>query len=73
MSYPTADRIKTFYNESERLVRFLVATDRAKFLELMDLLMKGASFERALSSCYAAQFSDINALEIAFRQYAAKE
>src|SRR3984893_8566639 len=30
MTYPPSDRVETFYDESERLVRFLALTDKAK-------------------------------------------
>lgn len=49
-SYPAEENVENFYNESERLVRFLMATDRAKFVEFFDAVAKGGSFDRALAA-----------------------
>ena len=73
MAYPPAEQVETFYNESERLVRFLVAADRDKFLELMELSAKGESFAKALSICYGGKFAGLEAMENEFRMYAAKD
>jgi hypothetical protein len=73
MTYPAAEEVETFYNESERLVRFLVAADRDKFLELMERLAKGERFSEALSSCYGSRFTGLDAMEGEFRLYAAKD
>lgn len=73
MAYPPADQVETFYNESERLVRFLVAADRDKFLELLELSAKGESFAQALSTCYGGRFAGLDAMESEFQVYAAKD
>ena len=73
MSYPPAAQVDTFYDESERLVRFLVAADRAKFLELLQLTANGEAFEAALSRAAIADFSSLAALEEKFRPYATKD
>jgi hypothetical protein len=73
MKYPPADQVRTFYDESERLVRFLAATDKPKFLELLDLLAKGQSLEDALSRTNAAAFPSVTVLEEKFAAYASKD
>ncbi|HSH38128.1 MAG TPA: hypothetical protein VK993_05020, partial [Chthoniobacterales bacterium] len=73
MSYPPAAQVETFYDESERLVRFLVAADRAKFFELLQLLAAGDAFESGLSRAGSAAFPSLAALEEKFRPYATKD
>src|SRR5207253_9111908 len=45
LTRPPSDRMETFYDESERLVRFLVATDKPSFLVLLDALGRHQPFE----------------------------
>ena len=73
MHYPPAAQVETFYDQSERLVRFLVAVDRAKFLELVQLMASGESFETALSRTGNAEFASVAELEEKFRPYASKD
>lgn len=73
MSYPPAAQVETFYDQSERLVRFLIVADRAKFLELLELTANGESFGQALSRAGAAAFPSLAALEEKFRPYATKD
>lgn len=73
MTYPPNDRVETFYDESERLVRFLVATDSASFLNLLDELGRHQPFETALFQTYGAKFLTMAALEEKFREYASNE
>lgn len=71
-NYPAAGEIDVFYRESERLVRFLVAADRAAFLALLDAVGRGEPFESALSHQYSARFFDVADLENKFVPYASK-
>ena len=50
MDYPSGnqDLVAAFYDESERLVRFLVATDKEKFPEFLELSAAGQPFDVAL-------------------------
>ena len=73
MHYPAAPQVESFYNESERLVRFLVAADRARLGEFIEASAKGESFERVVSLCYGSRFSDLSTLEAEFKEYASKE
>jgi hypothetical protein len=73
MTYPSADRVETFYDESERLVRFLVATDKANFPSFLDAMGRHQPFETALSQSYGTRFLNVAALEEKFRAYAASE
>src|SRR5205807_720515 len=57
LTRPPSDRVETFYDESERLVRFLVATDKPSFLALLDALGRHQPFETALPRIYPAKFA----------------
>ena len=73
MTQPPSDQVETFYNESERLVRFLAFTDKSSFLTLLDALARHQPFDSALGRIYGGRFSSPSALEEAFRDYAAKD
>ena len=73
MTFPPTDHVTTFYDESERLVRFLASTDKPGFLALLDTLGRHQPFEIALPRAYAGKFADPSALEQKFREYAAKD
>ena len=71
LTYPTdVNEVRAFYTESEKLVRFLSAADKPKFLQLLDRLAKGSLFENALHTSYGPQFASVHQLEEAFRPYA---
>jgi hypothetical protein len=71
--YPPAEEIAVFYHESERLTRFLAATDPAAFRALLDSVARGESFDTALSRHYSGRFFDVDALEKEFLPYASKD
>ncbi len=73
ITHPPSDHVTTFYDESERLVRFLAATDKRNFLALVDLLGRHQPFESALSRIYVGSFVSPAALEEKFREYATKD
>ena len=73
ITYPPSDNVNTFYDESERLVRFLASIDKAAFLALLDALARHQPFEVAFGRAYAGKFISIIALEEKFREYAAKD
>ena len=73
MTHPPSDRVETFYDESERLVRFLAATDKPSFLSLLDALGRHQPFEIALPRTYAGKFTSAPMLEERFREYASKD
>ena len=73
LDYPAKEEIKIFYEESERLVRFLTASDPEAFRALLDSVARGESFDTALSRHYSARFFDVNALERKFLPYASKD
>ena len=73
MTQPPSDRVEVFYDESERLVRFLATTDKPSFLMLLDSLGRHQPFETVLSRCYAGKFPNSAVLEEEFREYAAKD
>jgi hypothetical protein len=73
MHYPPAAQVETFYDQSERLVRFLINADRARFLEILQLTANGEAFEAALSRASSASFPSLSALEESFVPYATKD
>lgn len=74
LTYPQdPTRVETFYNESERLVRFLSAADKRGFGVMFDALSKGNRFDTALNKGFGARFSNLEALEREFKPYASKE
>jgi Peptidase MA superfamily len=73
MSYPGSEEVETFYDESEKLVRFLVATDKTSFLNFLDAMGRHQPFESALFQTFGTKFLSVAALEEKFRVYAASE
>ncbi|MFN2541494.1 MAG: hypothetical protein ABR514_04905 [Chthoniobacterales bacterium] len=73
LTHPPSERVETFYDESERLVRFLAATDKPGFLALLDALARHQPFETALPRFYPGHFATVSVLEEKFRDYAAKD
>ncbi len=73
MTCPPNDRVTTFYDESERLVRFLASSDKPSFLALLDALGRHAPFEAALARAYPGRFPTAAVLDEKFREYAAKD
>jgi len=73
VEYPQREQIDIFYNESERLVRFLVSTDPAAFRGFLDAIAQGESFDTALSRNYAGRFADVATLDKEFVPYASKD
>jgi hypothetical protein len=71
MSYPPSDQVQTFYDESEKLVRFLVATDKASFLGFLDAMGRHQPFDSALFGTFGTKFLNVSTLEEKFREYAA--
>lgn len=71
--FPPTAQVNTFYDESEKLVRFLDATDKVAFLALLDALARHQPFETVFSRTYSGRFMNIADLEQKFRVYAAKD
>ena len=72
-THPPADRVRIFYDESERLVRFLAATDKPSFLSLLDALARHQPLETVLPRLYSGKFATVSGLEEKFRDYASKD
>lgn len=71
MSYPTEDtRVAAFYEESQKLVRFLSAADRSGFLTFLEAMGKGAHFETAARNHFGNRFLNLDAIEREFKSYA---
>jgi hypothetical protein len=73
ITYPPSDRVRIFYDESERLVRFLAATDKPSFLSLLDALARHQPLETVLPRLYSGKFASVAILEEKFREYASKD
>ena len=73
ITHPPSDRVRIFYDESERLVRFMAATDKPSFLSLLDALARHQPLETVLPRLYSGRFANIAALEEKFREYASKD
>lgn len=71
MTHPPSENVVTFYDESERFVRFLASTDKVRFLSLLDALARHQPFESAFLRIYAGEFANAAVLEEKFRVYAA--
>ena len=73
ITHPPSENVHTFYNESERLVRFLAETNKASFLNLLDALARHQPFETTLPRFYFANFTSVSDLDAKFRDYASKD
>jgi hypothetical protein len=73
MRHPPSQSAELFYDESERLVRFLAQTNKAAFLAFLDAVARQESLEIALSRHYAGSFGNSAELEEKFRVYATKD
>ena len=74
LAYPAdVAQVGVFYNESERLVRFLSAADKRGFGVFFEALAKGARFETALGKGFGTRFMNLEALDREFRSYAIHE
>jgi hypothetical protein len=67
---PPSDRVETFYDESERFVRFLASTDKPTFLTFVDALARHQPFDAAFARIYAGKFVDKADMEQKFRESA---
>src|SRR5260370_11213709 len=56
LTRPPSDNVETFYDESERLVRFLVASDKTSFHAMLVALDMHHPFETELPRCYSTSF-----------------
>jgi hypothetical protein len=65
--------VHTFYDESERLVRFLAATDKGNFLQLVDALARHQPFETAFSRIFLGRFANTAIFEEKFKDYVARD
>jgi len=73
LTHPPSENVETFYDESEKLVRFLANADKHSFLEFFAALCRHEPFENALSRYYAGKIPNVATLEEQFREYAAKD
>src|SRR5947209_3528154 len=57
LTRPPADRVRIFYDESERLVRFLAISGKPSFLTLIDSIARHQPLETVLPKVYAGRFA----------------
>lgn len=74
LAYP-ADPVQVgvFYGESERLVRFLSAANKAGFSVFFEAMARGNRFESALSKGFGSRFASLEALDREFKEYATQD
>ena len=74
MSYPQdTAQVSVFYNESERLVRFLSAADKRGFNAFFEAISKGNRIETALNKGFGSRFMNLDALDHEFKVYATQD
>lgn len=74
MGYPAQIGVRVaFYIESQKLVRFLSAADKAAFVRLFEAVSRGTPFARALEQNFGSKYFDVAALEKEFKIYASKD
>ena len=74
LDYPAdTDAVLTFYDESERLVRFLSAVDKRGFGIFLEAIAQGNRTETALSKGFGSRFPSLETLEREFKTYASKD
>lgn len=74
VSYPADEkRVAVFYIESEKLVRFLSAESKPKFVALLEAMATGNKFDTALSKSFGGRFITVDALDQEFQTYATKD
>ena len=71
-SYPPEPQVSTYYNESEKLVRYLTSLDGNKFNVFLEQMGKGRRLENALSSAYGSSLT-MAKLQADFTLYATKD
>lgn len=74
VTYPQdVTQVETFYRESERVVRFLAATDKPGFLRFFEAVAQGNRFDSAVSKGFPGRWLSVNALDTAAKEYATKD
>ncbi|MBA3832182.1 MAG: hypothetical protein H0X34_09870 [Chthoniobacterales bacterium] len=73
MIRPPNEQVDIFYDESERLVRFLAQADQTRFLALLQVMAGGEEFEHALLRVYAGTFASRSDFEEKFHSYASRD
>ena len=69
--YPEDElQVIAFYEESQKLVRFLCAADRKAFTGFLETMGNGALLETAVSKSFGNRFLNLDAIEHEFKSYA---
>jgi hypothetical protein len=73
LGYPkNTAMVRSFYLQSEKLVRFLHLEDENQFPQFLQLSARGTPFSQALNRAYGRHFRSAEAFESAFREYATR-
>jgi hypothetical protein len=73
-AYPQdTEAVFAFYNQCERLVRFLSAADKRGFNVFFEAMSKGERIEAALAKGFSSRFPSLEALDREFKTYATKD
>jgi hypothetical protein len=71
VTYPADElQVIAFYEESQKLVRFLCAADRKAFSVLLESLGNGARLETAFGKSFGTRFLNLESIEREFKGYA---
>lgn len=74
VDYPAGEeRVRTYYDESQRLVRFLSASNKTGFGDFLAAMAQGNRFDTALSRAFGSRFPNLEVLESEFKDYATRE
>jgi hypothetical protein len=71
IGYPADEtKVAAFYEESQKLVRFLSAANRKGFQQFLEAMGKGARFETAAAANFGNRFLNLDTVEREFKSYA---
>ena len=74
LDYPTDPlQVATYYDQSQRLVRFLAAQDARGFLTFFEAQAQGARLDTAIAKGFPGKFSSLDVLDQAVKEYATRE
>lgn len=72
--YPAQpERVTAYYDESQRLVRYLCAADKAGFGVFLEAMSMGNRFDTALTKGFGSRFASPERMESDFKDYATRE
>jgi hypothetical protein len=74
LDYPAdVEQVRTYYNQSERIVRFLSGVDKTGFHRFLEAMSMGNLFETAMLKGFPGRFANLETLEREVKDYATRE